>query len=419
MKLGYFLGLLGVQLVACDLQKDTTQSVGDSGGGESTGAGGTTGSAGSDCSAGGSSDDGVVTDPMMALLESVWPNVVEPSMVRVEEEASRLKAAVDVWQLDSTSTAARANAKDAWVDTMRAWQVMEAMQIGPAAGPSWMVIGGKEIADDVYSWPIMNRCRVDQSTLEFDGSDFFGGVRLNDYGLDALETVLFSSPQENNCPDMANINRDGTWAALGAEGVVQARADFSVGLVSKLQADLLRLRTAWETDFATQLSTAGVGSARFDTATKALNSVFNGLFYLETIVKDKKLGWPLEITCPSDDCLDDIETTMAGRSNEWIIANLEGFRALYTGGGVYGIHDLLISIGEEGLANNMLSELAGADAAAAAVPSALDEAVRSDVVPVANLHARVKRVTDLLKIDVATVLAMELPSESAGEGDTD
>ena len=81
------------------------------------------------------------------------------------------------------------------------------------------------------------------------------------------------------------------------------------------------------------MATAGQGSTVYDTSSKGLNAVYDGLFYIETFVKDRKLGWPLnERDCGQEDCTDEVESIAAGSSHEWVASNLDGFRALYTGG---------------------------------------------------------------------------------------
>ena len=81
---------------------------------------------------------------------------------------------------------------------------------------------------------------------------------------------------------------------------------------------------------------------------KGVNAIYDGLFYLETFVKDRKLGWPLDCACGEEDCTDKVESVMAGKSNEWLAANLAGFRTLYSavvdGEQGIGMYDLLVSV---------------------------------------------------------------------------
>ena len=360
-----------------------------------------------------------VRDALTGMLEDAWPTTIEPALANAEDKLAGLKTAITDWVADSSSEDVRTAAQDAWVETMRAWQALEVMQVGPAAS-SLTAVGGENIRDEIYSWPTTNPCRIDQATarFEFESSTFFDDALVNAVGLDGLETVLFSPANENSCSVNSGINRDGTWRSLGADGIAQARADFGQALVDEVESDLLRIRDAWEGGFADQLATAGQGSEAFDSSVKGVNAIYNALFYMETFGKDRKLGWPLGLrSCGQEDCSEEVESLMAGHSHEWFVANLDGFRALYTGGEGLGMYDLLVSIEEEDLADAVLEKLDAADEAAAALSAGLNQTLDSNPDDLDALHTAVKGVTDLVKVDIATVLSLEVPSEAAGDND--
>ncbi len=175
--------------------------------------------------------------------------------------------------------------------------------------------------------------------------------------------------------------------------------------------------------FADELASAGDGSTVFDTSVKGVNAIYDGLFYLETFVKDRKLGWPLGLrACGEEDCTDKVESVMAGKSNEWLAANLVGFRALYSGGELdgeegIGMHELLVSVDEESLAEDVLTKLEAADVAVANLTDPINDSLTTDPDALDAAHAAVKALTDLLKVDIATVLALEVPAEAAGDND--
>jgi hypothetical protein len=102
-----------------------------------------------------------------------------------------------------------------------------------------------------------------------------------------------------------------------------------------------------------------------------------------------------------------------------VAANLRGFRALFTGGESEGrgLEDLLRATGEDALADEVLVALDAADSAAAAVTSPLPVAVDEDRAVVETLQARVDVLCDLLRLDVAAVLALRVPEEAAGDND--
>ena len=360
-----------------------------------------------------------VRDALTGMLEDAWPTAIEPALANAEDKVAALKAAITAWASDSASADARDIAKDAWIEAMRAWQELELMQVGPAAS-SLKAVGGENIRDEIYSWPTTNPCRIDQATarFEFESSTFFDDALVNAVGLDGLETVLFSTPNENSCSSNSGINREGTWSSLGADGVAQARADFGQALVTEVEADLQRIRDAWEGGFGNELATAGQGSESFDTSVKGVNAIYDGLFYIETFVKDRKLGWPLGLrSCGAEDCTDEVESLASGLSHEWLAANLEGFRALYTGGEGIGMYDLLVSVDEDTLADSVLQKLDDADAAVATLTAGLNDTMRSDTEKMEEVHDAIKDVTDLVKVDIATVLSLTVPAEAAGDND--
>jgi predicted lipoprotein len=360
-----------------------------------------------------------VDDVLAAMLADLGPRVVSPALARAGDAAGSLEAATTAWR-DATAAGGdgeveRAAAQTAWWALMSAWQEVELHQIGPA-GSSITAVGGADLRDEVYSWPTVNRCRVDQETVtaEWDADDFFETRLLNVYGLDALEFLIYAPPGENDCGATVDINAEGTWDALGVEGVQRNRAAYAAVLAAHVRANVDALQTAWDPaggDFTGQVAGAGESGSVYESATQALNAVFDGLFYLEVVTKDRKLGYAVGESACEASCT---ESPLAGGSHAWVAINLAAFRTLYLGGEGAGMDELLRSIGEDALADDLLARLDTADAAAAAVGAPFDTA---DPTAVRALYDAVKGVTDLLKGDVATVLALQIPAEAAGDAD--
>ena len=107
-------------------------------------------------------------DVVLDLLADVGPQVVLPTLDRFLASLDSLDASLET--LDSANgvdDAALASAQAAFVDTMKIWQELEVMQIGPAAS-SLSAIAGEDIRDEIYSWPTVNACRIDQVTSAED-----------------------------------------------------------------------------------------------------------------------------------------------------------------------------------------------------------------------------------------------------------
>jgi predicted lipoprotein len=371
-----------------------------------------------------------VSPEVRAVLEDTWPRVVEPALARVADEAVALEDATRAWEQAARdggdASAAQASAQEAWRATMAAWQEAELLQLGPA-GSSLRVTGGVDLRDRVYSWPTVNRCRVDQETVAgaWDSPDFMATSLVNVLGLDALEVLLFSPEGENGCPGQVDINASGAWDALGPEGVQSARAAYARALAAQVRTDVDALVAAWAPsagDFAGTLTRAGAAGSPYESSLDAVNAIFDALFYLEEVTKDQKLGYALgngDCTGGGASCLGQVEGPLAGGSHLWVAANLRGFRALYTGGGSegQGLEDLLRASGEGALADEVLVALDAADAAAAAVTSSLPVAVDQDRAAVEALQMRVDVLCDLFRLDVAAVLALRVPAEAAGDND--
>ena len=340
-----------------------------------------------------------------ALLASVGPEVVLPTLDRFRTEVADLDAALVAWQ-DAQGTAseaqAKADAQQAWVEAWVVWQELEVMQVGPAAS-SLTAPGGEDLRDSIYSWPVVNPCRVDQETVEanWDQAGFFDENLVNVTGLDSVEHLLFAGP-DNACPGQIDINAEGTWDALGAAGVEANRADYALALTAEVDAVAATLEQAWDPAGGDYSATLAAADSPYAGPQDALNSVYDALFYLETRTKDRKLAQPLGLRdCGTATCPQDVEAIASGEGVAAVRANLVGFDTLCHGD----------------LAGRIDSNLDAAIAATDAVDGPLDEAIASDTADVQALHDAVKRLTDDLKGDLATLLALQVPAEAAGDND--
>jgi len=370
--------------------------------------------------AGETTTDAVLVD----LLSAVGQEVVLPTLDEVIQSADDLSVATEAWaqatEGGDLGDAEQLAAQDAFYAAMRAWQMVEVHQLGPAA-PSGKAIGGEDIRDAAYSWPTVNPCRVDQETVAqaWDDPDFYSGNLVNVYGLDAIGYLLFAPANENTCVDLFDINSEGTWDDLGAQGVATNRAQYAHALSVHYTGTLEDLRDAWAPeglDFSGVLGSAP--NETYATATDALNAVFNALFYLETVTKDDKLARPMgKRDCDAQACPSDVEDPWSGYSIDWVGSNLDGFERLFTGGEGTGMDDLLVAWGHADLAERMLQNIDAAQAVVEQTEGQLSDLVSTDPEAVAPLYAAIKAITDDLKGDLATVLVLEIPSEAAGDND--
>jgi predicted lipoprotein len=354
-------------------------------------------------------------DVLTETLAYAGDEAVLPTLRAFSQSLADLEVAVADWQAAPTDDGARAAAQQAWVDAMDAWQQAELMQLGPA-GSSLTALGGLDLRDRIYSWPSINPCRVDQETVEGDYAEpgFADSELVNVLGLDALEQLLFSG-DGNTCPGQVVINAEGTWDALGSQGVAANRAAYAAVLVDDLTLQADTLVAEWEGGFAADLA---AGGGVYGSQQEALNALFDAVFYLEKTTKDAKLATPLGIVdCSTGTCPEAAEALPSGTSHLWVRSNLQGFRSMFVQGERSGFDALLVDLGHEDLATEVVARLDAADAAAAALEVPVDAAVDSDTEALQALHDAVKGVADLLKGDIATVLTLQIPAEAAGDND--
>ena len=361
-----------------------------------------------------------------AVLASTVSNVIVPGYERFAAKASDLKIALDAFaeaEASSDEAADPTAVRTAWAEAMLAWQEAELFILGPAAPMAQA--GGKGLRDRIYSWPIVNPCRVDQETVRetWGDSTNLPSLPANVRGLAAIEWLLHA-PQTNACPPQAAINADGTWAAMNAEEVRRKRAFHASMLGLQLAFDANELRDAWQPskgNFAKELAEAGL-TPTYRSAQEGLNTVSDAMFYLDKEVKDMKLAIPLALRdCAETVCPDKTENPTSRRSKEHLVANTRAFIQLFHGGSDAatgtGFDDLLIAVGASSLADTIALRLDEAIAALEAIEGPLEEAVVSDKAKVQAAYDKLRAVTDLLKTELLSVLDLELPERADGDND--
>ncbi len=318
-------------------------------------------------------------------------------------------------------------ARAAWRTVMAIWQEAELFQLGPA-GLSSATTGGQGLRDEIYSWPTVNPCRIDQEIVDrqYDDEGFFDGELVNVYGIDAIEYLLFHDGPDNQCPSQVTINQSGAWAALSAQERAQRRADYAAAAAVHLAADAKALVDAWEPtagDFLGTLSTAGESGSPFETAQQAVDELFAAMFYLDLTTKDVKLAVPAGISpdCDAVTCPDDVESPWSGHSKENITANLRAFRRLLVGGETpeagIGFDDFLVELGAEALSTAMIEKTDAALTAVASIAGTLESSIAADPTAARDAHAALKAVTDELKSQFVAVLNLRVPDEGAADND--
>jgi uncharacterized protein len=385
-------------------------------------------------------DDGdsgtTATDPGTTVTDtgSGTPTVTRAavlSAVGICAAALYGEAALSAAELSEKAAAAAADpaklpeARDAWRAAMDRWQQAELLRVGPTAASS--TPGGKDMRDLVYSWPLVSRCLVEQTIVakSYESSTFFSTALVNMRGLAATEYLLFYEGADNACSSAASINSSGTWAAIPAGELAARKLDYASVVAADVAAQVKDIADTWSKDggdFAGQLASAGQSGSVFSNDRLAMNTVSDGLFYLDKETKDLKLARPLGLLeCATATCPETVESRYAKRSRTHVKNNLVGFRRIFDGcdeAKGMGFDDLLAALGKGSLAETMNADIDAAIAAADALPSDdIAEVMVMDKVKVVALHAAVKKITDVLKTEFVTILDLELPQTVEGDND--
>jgi predicted lipoprotein len=315
--------------------------------------------------------------------------------------------------------------RSAFREVMAAWQVLEVRRFGPAARKSEDPIGGQDLRDEVYAWPLGGRCNVETQLVNKGYAQAnFGTQLINVRGLGTLEYLLFNDDANNGCPSYSPLNQQGTWAALGLDEIRARKAEYARVVADDVIQHAQALVSAWEQGkFRDQLTEAGTAASRYASQQAALNAVSNALFYVEIEVKDKKLALPLGISpdCTSGLCPESLESQYAGLSTDNIRQNLLGFQGLFWGCGPrasgLGFDDWLREVGASDLEQRMATAFAGAQNAFDELDPPLEQAIttRPDLTRAA--YDSLKKLTDLLKTEFVSALQLELPTGSETDND--
>lgn len=377
-------------------------------------------------SAGGASGAASMAELEREVLASVADGVILPTYRSFVTAAESLEEAAKA-HAAAPDASTRGAAQEAWRAAMAVWQRAEALQVGPA-GPMGAVAGGQSYRDSIYSWPTVNRCRVDQETARQTFADPAAlAVALpNVRGLDALEHLLFSEGSDHVCSAGSQFALSGEWSDIGDAAAVEARrAAHAAAVASDLVASAKRLRDAWEPDqgnFRAAFAEAGLDTSVYATAHEALNGLTDALFYVEKETKDMKLAVPAGVSeCETTTCPDERESVLANASLDHLEANVLAFEAVFLGGAPggaeVGIDDLLVAVGQEPHAEELGAKLRAALAALDALDGSLADALASQPQDVVKAYDELREAMSLFKTQVVSVLDLELPLRVEGDND--
>jgi len=354
-----------------------------------------------------------------ALLAHLASNVYLPLQADFAAKAAALPPAVSAYctALDApTQNAARA-AFGAAIDS---WEAAEAVLVGPAA------MDNKALRGLIYSWPLISPCELDRRTasrLANPGSYDLATELVNTRSLSAIEFLLYPPNDNHNCPQPPP-----GWDALGAN-LAAARCQLALVLATDVAEKAQTLYTAWKPDggnYVGELAKAGTGDSSIKTAQAAVNLVSDGLFYLDAMTKDMKLGETTGIQVNScqtvqEACVREVELRYADRQTIALRRNLFAFRQVFTGTTATsdgpGFDDYLAFVEHKDLADRMTASIDAALVDLDALPASFLGALSTSYAQVVTSYHAVDKITDDLKSQFLTVLALDIPDDVATDND--
>ncbi len=360
-----------------------------------------------------------------AMLTSIADRAIMPAYTAFAAEAEALRTAVQAFDEaigEADEADKKAAAQSAWRSAMGAWQEAELTLVGPA-GPNSRR-GGQGLRQRLYSWPADNPCRVQQELVRQRFAELDAQTD-NAYGLDALEYLLFEESTEAVCPPQVDIIADGSWNALIASGdLPEVRGRYASAAAELIRQDAVGLLAAWENGFRDQFAGAGQSGSVYPTAQAAIDDLFAALYYIELQTKDEKLGAVagLNSRCLNDSCPEVAELPIADASRESIRRNVRGFAAVLFGGDpddprAVGFDDFLAAAGAAALAEDLRQRVEAAEAAVQDVEPSMLQAIVSDKEELSAQFGALTELTDILKSQFVSVLALEIPREGAADND--
>ena len=330
----------------------------------------------------------------------------------------------------SEESSKEALAKDSWKASMAVVQGSEMLAIGPATdnGSSFR----KKILS--YSEGSLNSCGVDEMAVLAGRAELDVSERAtNQRGLGGIEYLLFNESLDHTCPPQAATTSN--WNALDDTTRRKNRCNAALAIAEDVAAAAVQLRDAWlETggDFRSEyISESNVGNS--------LQMTTDAIFYVDTGVKDKKLGIPLGINdaCSAFSCPGSVESPYSESSFANIKNNVETFLEVFQGASGVGFDDFISEEGYPEVSERIITNSEAVIAALEGVSTSVIDQVNSisdsedesqcnnafanpdnlDSLSACSIYGLIKRITDDLKIDFVTIVNVNLPSGAQSDND--
>lgn len=354
------------------------------------------------------------------MLSNYTDNIFIPAAETFNLSASALNnAAVDYCEtaLDSNSEESAvveklSTTQEAWRNSMAAWQVNEMTIVGPLTEQD------NQLRNRILSYGTIFKHNAGAVDAAVDAAaEDLSSRRNNALGLDAVEYLLFTTFDNTN----ENLTKRCKYLKLLTADVVDSSNT---------------LTSSWQEDRSAFLSTANVSSS--------LGGVSDALFYIEEVVKDRKIGIPSSIIqnngCTNAGCPEDVESPYSETSFANVKVNLLTLKRLLTGDSGLGFDDLIAAnptFADRGIITDLIRDIDAAityidliDNTPPLIKQAQEQLRDDDETLCTNaassqdgeptmcsLYGKLKLITDRLRIEFIAAVDLDLPERSQSDND--
>ena len=190
----------------------------------------------------------------------------------------------------------KSEAEQAWLAAMGSYHKIFAAPFGPVYANS------REIANNIYSWPLMNECGMHVEMVDIKTSGAFNPRTLySSKGLMAVEFGLFKDLDSTTCNTRNKaFNKVHEWLKNDEFSKTKDMCGLAKVAAEDVALQSEKLVEAWSIDSG-NYTRSMVDGSEYESFKFALNRITDGLFTMIEVAKDVQLGKPMGL---HKDCLD-------------------------------------------------------------------------------------------------------------------
>ncbi|WP_034722429.1 imelysin family protein [Bacteriovorax sp. DB6_IX] len=356
------------------------------------------------------------TFELSKMITNIGVNVIAPATTTFKNNANDLNKKVQTFcavaQTMTTDTnvysVLKEELKESFKTTMNSYHRLEAAKYGPIS------FNEEELGLKIYSWPLVNACRVDlEIAKQSRNGEFELKLNANTRGLDALEALILVEDDAHNCPRANRLLNQ--WLEKTVDQRRVERCAYMKLAANDLLEQATVLEKSWDIrkDNYTLSMTAGKKPAENIEVAKVISQA---LFYLEEVVKDQKIGTGRKNCAKLTEHAADPKLAASS-----ILENLKGFQQVFNGISPltkvngFGYDDYLRHLEFETVANDINAQTL---AAISSFEDLLNNQVEISKQDICAKFDDVRNITNILKGEFLLALGKDsAPSQSQGDMD--